>query len=49
MPEVLRGKRVMTIDIFFSCRCSTQGSFEKRLKDIIKEVQDSKGQNYFIY
>ena len=45
VPEVLRGKRVMTIDMAsLVAGAAHRGVFEKRLKDIIKEVQDSKGQ-----
>ncbi|MBP7859509.1 ATP-dependent Clp protease ATP-binding subunit [Patescibacteria group bacterium] len=45
VPEVLRGKRVMTIDMAsLVAGAAHRGVFEKRLKDIIKEVQDAKGQ-----
>ncbi len=45
VPEVLRGKRVMTIDMAsLVAGAAHRGVFEKRLKDIIKEVQESRGQ-----
>ena len=45
VPEILRGKRVVTLDLAnLVAGAAHRGVFEKRLKDIIKEVQDAKGQ-----
>lgn len=45
VPEVLRGKKVISIDMAnLIAGAAHRGVFEKRLKDIIKEVQDAKGQ-----
>ncbi|PIR43354.1 ATP-dependent Clp protease ATP-binding subunit ClpC [candidate division WWE3 bacterium CG10_big_fil_rev_8_21_14_0_10_32_10] len=45
VPEILRGKKVVTLDMAnLVAGAAHRGVFEKRLKDIIKEVQDAKGQ-----
>lgn len=45
VPEPLRGKRVFALDLAaILAGSSHRGMFEKRMKDIIKEVVDSKGQ-----
>jgi ATP-dependent Clp protease ATP-binding subunit ClpC len=45
VPEILQGKRVISIDMAnLIAGAAHRGVFEKRLKDIIKEVQEAKGQ-----
>ena len=45
VPETLRGKKVMSLDMAnLIAGAAHRGVFEKRLKDIIKEVQEAKGQ-----
>jgi len=45
VPETLRGKRVISLEISSLLAGAVhRGTFEQRLKDIIKEVQEAKGQ-----
>lgn len=45
VPEILRGKKVISLDMAsLIAGAAHRGVFEKRLKDIIKEIQESKGQ-----
>jgi len=45
IPETLRGKKVISLDMAsLIAGAAHRGVFEKRLKDIIKEIQDAKGQ-----
>ncbi len=45
VPETLRGKKVISLDMAnMIAGAAHRGVFEKRLKDIIKEVQQAKGQ-----